>query len=403
MKIKLAWKNLWRNRRRTYITISAIAFAVLFAVLLASMQRGMEEQMIKTSVDNSLGYIQIHTDGYWDDKLLDNGMFLEDLPLENIEKTNHVSTVEKRLETGMITSFGDQSRGTLVIGYDLEKETPDQIANNIEEGKLPVVGENQVLLGVDLANYLEAKVGDTLVFLGSGYQGATAAGLYELVGTLDFHIPEMNRTTSYIGLSNLQEMVAAPGLITSLVIGLDKPKKLYEVTEELKTTVGNDYEVMSWEELAPDLKQLILTSASKGYIMNFILYMIITFVMFGTVLMATQERKYEMGVLQAIGMKRREATTIAVLENTFISIIGVIVGVVFATPFAYYFNANPITLKGDTAELMAEMGMDPIIPFSIDPTIALNHGLIVLVISMVLVIYPIMVIRKLKPVEAMKL
>ena len=84
MILKLAWKNIWRNRRRTYITISAIAFAVLFAVAMRSMQQGMEEQMVKTAVENNLGYIQVHSDGYWDDKLLENGMFSDDISISKV-------------------------------------------------------------------------------------------------------------------------------------------------------------------------------------------------------------------------------------------------------------------------------------------------------------------------------
>ena len=402
--LKLAWKNIWRNRKRTNITISAIAFAVLFAVAMRSMQQGMEEQMVKTSVENSLGYIQIHTEGYWDDKLLENGMFSEDLPVAQIEDLKNVSKVELKLETGMIANFGNLSRGSMMMSYDLEKDPPKQIIKSLTEGKLPQIGKNEVLLGIELADYLDAKIGDTLVYLGSGYQGSTAAGLYVISGLLDFHVPALNRTTSYMGLISLQELVGAPSLITAAVItGVNKPKKLYETQKNTKVLLGENYEVMNWEELAPDLKQLIQTSASKGYIMNFILYMIIAFVMFGTVLMATQERKYEMGVLLAIGMKRRKTMLLVTLENVFISIVGVLVGVLISSPIAYYFHYNPIEITGDAAESIKEMGIDPIIPFSVDPIIAVNHGLIVLVISLILIIYPIMVIRKLKPVEAMKL
>jgi len=403
MILKLAWKNIWRNKRRTFITLSAIAFAVLFAVMMRSMQEGLEEQMVKTSVENSLGYIQVHTKGYWDDRLLENGMTVSDLPIQSIKDLDNVTIVDSKLETGMITNFGTQSRGTYVLSYDIEKNLPKQVSKKLVDGKLPQNGKKEVILGIDLADYLDAKIGDTLVFLGSGYQGATAVGLYVISGLLDFHIPELNRSTTYMSLSSLQELLGAEDLVTSLMIELEKPSKLNETATNIKSVVGSDYEVMTWEELTPDLKQLIQASSAKGYIMNFILYMIISFVMFGTVLMATQERKYEMGVLQAIGMKKRSSMLLVCIENIIISIMGVILGVVAASPIAYYFYNHPLELQGDSAKAMLEMGVDPIIPFSINPMIAVNHGLIVLVISLVLVIYPLLVIKNLNPVSAMKL
>ena len=119
--------------------------------------------------------------------------------------------------------------------------------------------------------------------------------------------------------------------------------------------------------------------------------------------MATQERKYELGVLLAIGMKRRKAMEMVVIENIFVSIIGAIVGICLVAPIAYYFHVNPIQLGGEMAGIYESMGFDPVIPFSINPQIAIDHASVIVGISMVLVLYPILIIRKLKPVEAMKL
>ncbi len=403
MLVKLAWKNIWRNRRRTFITISAIGFAVLFAVLMRSVNQGMEEQMVKTSVENRLGYIQVHTNGYWEEKTIDNAMFSEDLPLDKILAIPNIKSITPSLETGMIVSFKNNSRGTFLSGFDLSEEVPLNIENSLSKGRLPVSGKNEVLIGIELADYLEAKIGDTLVYIGVGYHGASAAGLYVISGLLDFHMPELNRLSSYVGLSDLQELMQAPGILTSLNVNLKEPKKVLSTQEAIDRELNQDFEVMNWKELTPDLDQLIQTSIAKGYIMNIILYLIISFVMFGTVLMATQERKYELGVLQAIGMKRRKAMILVVIENVIISLFGVIAGVLGAFPIMYYFHVNPLEIKGEQASAIQEMGIEPIIPFSIDPIILLNHGLIVLMISLLLILYPVMVIKRLNPVEAMKL
>jgi len=403
MIVKLAWKNIWRNRRRTFITISAIAFAVLFAVGMRSMQQGMEEQMLESIVNNNLGYIQVHNKGFWDEQILDNGFYASDVSLDKITNLEEVIAVDKKLETGTLSSTGVVSRGTFVMGYDQSKGLPEKITKNITAGEFPEVGKQEILMGEELAEYINAKIGDTIVFLGQGYQGATAAGLYTLAGTIDLHMPELNRIIAYMTMEDLQEYIGAPELLTALLIDVKHPDKLDQTKKEIEAIVGENYEVMTWPEMDPELKQTLDTSAAKGWIMNFILYMIITFVMFGTILMATQERKYELGVLLAIGMRKGKSMAMVVIENIIINFMGVIVGIAAVTPIAYYFHANPIVIQGEQAELMENYGFEAVIPFSTDYMIAVNHASIVLVLSVILLLYPVLSIRKLKPIEAMKL
>jgi ABC-type lipoprotein release transport system permease subunit len=402
MILKLAWKNIWRNRRRTIITISAISFAVLFAVLMRSMQQGMEEQMLESIVKNNMGYIQVHNKGFWAEPSLDYGFYSDDILISKIIELEEVTGIDKKLETGTLSSTGNISRGTFVMSYDQTKAIPERITKNITAGEFPEEGKSEILMGEELAEYIDVEIGDTVIFLGQGYQGATAAGLYTLSGTIDLHIPELNKIIAYMTMQELQYFVSAPDLITALVIDVKHPAKIAETKKEIEAIVGDDYEVMTWYEMDPQLKQLLDTSSAKGYIMNFILYMIITFVMFGTILMATQERKYELGVLLAIGMKKWKSMIMISIENILVSIMGVVIGIGIVAPISYYFNANPIVIQGEQAEMMEEMGFEAVIPFSIDPSIAMNHGSIVLVISIILILYPIMSIKKLKPVEAMK-
>lgn len=402
MESKLAWKNTWRNKRRTLITISAIGFAVFFAVSMRSMQQGMEEQLVESIVKNNMGYIQIHLNGFWDEKNTDNGFFTNELPLDQIRDLNDVTGIEQRLESGAIVSVGDLSKGAMLQGLENTTEAVSKLESKLSTGALPLPQSQQIVLGTTLAKNLKVSVGDTLVLIGQGFQGATAAGLFVLSGTVDFHIPELNRVTAYVSLSDLQEFISAPDLLTTIAIDLKQPSRLESTLATIQNIVGENFEVMSWETMSPDLKQTLEASAAKGWIMNFILYMIIAFVMFGTILMATQERRFELGVLTAIGMKKAKIMRMVVFENILISIIGVIVGIIGAAPIAAYFHYNPIVLGGEQAEMMLELGFEPIIPFSIDPMIGLNHGLIVLCIAIALLLYPIFIIRRLQPIDAMK-
>ena len=118
MILKLAWKNSWRNRRRTLITVSAIAFAVMSAVLMRSVNQGMEEKMLESIIKNNMGYIQIHANGFWDDQMLDNGFESSDVDIASILALSNVDKIDKKLEAGTLSSFESYTRGTYIMSYD---------------------------------------------------------------------------------------------------------------------------------------------------------------------------------------------------------------------------------------------------------------------------------------------
>ncbi|MBL4862011.1 MAG: ABC transporter permease [Crocinitomicaceae bacterium] len=401
MIVKLAWKDIWRNKRRSMITMVAVAFAVFFAVLMRCMQLGMYDRMITTVVENKLGYIQVHQNGFWEEKIVDNAFFEEDVAIESIRKIKGVS-IEKRIETGVLSSYGQNSKGSFVMSLEKSGAKTDLIKEQLIDGQLPQSGKNEVVIGSELAEFYGVKTGDTLVLIGQGYQGATAASLNVISGIANMKIPELNKLGIYMDLTDLQDFLSAPGALTSLIIDLDKPKNMMSVQEEIKQITGEAYEVMNWKELTPELVQMIQADSSGGLIMAFILYMIISFVMFGTSLMATQERKFEMGILLAIGMKKWRSIVLIFLESTFLNLFGVIVGLMGAIPIAFNYSVNPVPLKGLASESMEEMGFEAVIQFSADPSIFITHGLIILVISTLIVLYPVRVIAKMNPVEAMK-
>jgi ABC-type antimicrobial peptide transport system permease subunit len=133
-----------------------------------------------------------------------------------------------------------------------------------------------------------------------------------------------------------------------------------------------------------------------------ILYMIITFGIFGTVLMMTQERMYEFGVIVAVGMKKMKLILIVLVETVLLTFLGVIIGVATVLPINYYFHENPYVLPGNQAEIMEKYGFESVIPFSMDYQIPLFHGLLIFGIALVISLYPIGIIAKLNPLKAMR-
>ena len=402
--LKLAWRNIWRNKKRSFITILSVLVAVLLAIFTRSMQLGMYSNMIKNVVNTYTGFIQIHKKGYWDDQTINNSFIPNEKLLNEVKSVNGVVNIIPRLQTFSLMSSGKTTKGVLIQGVDIEKE---QVLTNwnkrIIKGKAFAQNEKSILISKGLAGYFKKKPGDTLVFVGQGYHGMTAAGRYTVAGIVDMKNPKLNNLVVFFPLKQAQEYCSAPCMISQLVIAKDENTKTDIIAKELKKKINTSkYEIMQWGKMIPELKQAIAIDNIGGIIMIAVIYMIISFGILGTVLMMTEERIYELGVMLAVGTKKIKLMLMLTLESILLSLTGVIAGIILITPIVYYYHNNPILLSGTQGEAMKGYGFEPLMILSTDWHISMTHAMIIFVISLIAALYPIMKIYKLKPVEAMK-
>jgi ABC-type lipoprotein release transport system permease subunit len=401
--LKIAWRNLWRNRRRSLITISSVLFAVFLALLMRSMQLGTYDYMIESAVKNSTGYVQLHQAGYWDDKSIDNTMvFPADLD-SRIRQTEYVTEVIPRLESFALISSGQQAKGVAVIGTD--PETEDRVSGlqkRLIVGEFLQKGGSGLLVAEGLAQYLKVGVGDSLVLLGQGYHGVTAAGEYPVLGIIGFVQPDMNNQLVYMDLLQAQDFYSSPGRLTSVSVMLSNPDRMHHVQRTLSEIDPANLEVMTWKELLKELVQYIEGDNISGLFMLSILYLVVGFGILGTVLMMTMERRKEFGIMVAVGMKRYKLSLIILMESLILGITGVVAGIALSLPFVTWFHFHPIRLTGDMAEAVLEYNMDPIMPFALEPGFFISQGIVVLGITLLALLYPVMSISKLTIVNAIK-
>ncbi len=404
MYFTLAWRNIWRNKRRTFITVGSISFAVFIAVVMQSMQKGSYARMVDTAVSFYTGYIQVHKDGYWEEKILDNIMPLDEGQISQIEGVDHVKLVFPRLESFALASKEMNSKGVVVLGIDPDKENQlTNLKSKIAHGQYLQPNDDGALISEGLAEYLELGVGDTLVLIGQGYHGVNAAGKFLVQGVLDIPSPEMNSGTVYLPLQRAQWFYGAEGLISGYVIDVQEQNMVPGVTAELQTLFDSEiYEVMDWPTMLPDLVQSIELDYVSGLVMLIILYFIISFGILGTFIMMTNERSYEFGVMTAIGTQKLRLVLIMFLEILMLAALSVVVGSLLAMPLVLYFNANPIVMTGETANMYEKFGVEPIIPFAKDPMIFIHHAAVVFIVSVLLSVYPVVSILNLKIIKALK-
>jgi ABC-type lipoprotein release transport system permease subunit len=401
--LKLSWRNIWRNRRRAIITISSVFFAVFFCSIMVSQQEGMWNKMQDNTLRTQSGHIQIHGAGYWDDKIIDNFLTMDSSMIAKLKTVENIDNVTPRVETFALTSFGNISKGAALIGISPQAEAKkSNINSHITKGSYLTENDNGIIIGEGLANYLKAAVGDTLALIGQGHFGASAAELFVIRGIFHFSIGEMNNSLIYTSLQAVQKFIDMPDGYSGILITLKNDKKLDEGIEHIKEITDserNNYEILDWHFTMQRFLQQSETDRAFGNVMLLVLYLIVGFGIFGTVIMLTNERKREFRIMISLGMQHTKLVRSVTLELLIMTMLGVFAGIIVAYPLALYFNINPISISGEMAKMFEDYGMEPLMPTSADIMIFVKQMFSILAITALVVIYTIIKIMKLKIVN----
>ena len=407
MIFKIAWRNIYRNKKRSLITITSIFGALFLIILMRALQFGFYDKLIDTVVESYAGYVEVHADGFWDNQNLDNSMEVDQSLINDIKSVEGVENIVQRLQTFSLISMGEKTKGGVINGINISEEQKiTDWSKKMVSGSFDI-GDDEIIIGKGIAEYFDIKEDDTLILYGQGYRGMMAAGKYPVKGIIDLKNPDLNKLGIFMTIESARNYVSSEEISTHIIIDKEKYYKEENIVVDLSNVLSKDYEIMSWKETLPEIEQTITADNAGGVIMAFILYIIVVFGMFGTVLMMTEERKYEFGVLISIGMSRIRLFGIVLIETVILSMIGVVLAILITYPICYYYYLNPIDmadLMGEGADqMMEEMGFSPIAPMSIEWNIPLTHALVIFISSLLISIYPAIKISKLNPVKSMKI
>ena len=401
--LKLAWRNIWRNKGRSVITIAAVMFCVIFAVVLRSFQVGVWENMIHEIVGNNFGYLQIHEDGFWADQSLDRTMDLNAVNSKELLAVEGVDRLIPRMESFSLLYHGSNTKGSLVMGIDPAVELPGlQLDDILLEGRSFSRDDSVIVVSEGLAKYFNVGLGDTLLFMGQGYHGATAYGAFPIGGIARMTNPELNKQLVLMPFQKAQYMYNCTDRATTLVVAVDKDSDYEAVGAALKGSGVEALEILEWKELFPEIIQTIEVDMAGGRIFVTILYFIISFVLLGTVIMMVAERQREFGILVSIGMKKTKLAFVTLLENIVLIMGGAIVGMAVVKPVQFYFKYNPIDLSGQMKEAIEQYNFEPKLYTTTSFIINLNHGTIIFFIGVLVSLYAVVKILKLNPIESMR-
>lgn len=403
MILKLTWRNLWRNRRRSLITMASVTFTVILAIVMQSIQLGTFARLVQNVVRMHTGYVQVHASGYWTERIIDNSFEIDSTRLQRLRSIPGIRGMVPRLESYALITSGERTRGCQLIGTDLAAEDAlSGIAGRLIEGKwMPEIGD-QVYLTAGLAKRLLKRTGDTIILLGQGYHGAMAAGKFRIAGIIRLAAPQLNDVLIYTSTATAGRFLSAEQRLTTIAIDLQDADDMDDVRPRMATVLGQGFEVMNWKEMMPEIDHHIRSDSVSFYIWTGILYLIIALGIFSTLLMMMAERRYELGMLLAIGMQRTRISAMLLAETLMLTVTGTLIGMGLSLPVVWWLREHPIRIGGQGGKAFAQWGFEPIMPTLVDPGIFLRQGVIVLSLALIIGLFPVLKTLYIDPVRDMK-
>ena len=406
--VKMAWRNIWRNPRRTMLTICAIAFSSLLLVFMLSFQFGSYETMINTSVKIQTGHLQVQAEGYQDKKTIRLVVPNPAAVGEILERIPHIQAFTFRGQAFSLVSSKDRTYGALVTGIDPIREIQvSRLKKLIRKGSfLSESDNNQALVGKLLARNLRLELGDELTLLGQGRDGSIAATVVNVKGIYSSGIDEFDRSAIQIPLKLFQNVYTMDEAVHEVVIIGESLSDIAEIKRSIELKLSKldpqmPLRILDWEQLMPGLRQGIEMDLVSGMIFYFLLILVVAFSILNTFLMAIFERTREFGVLMAIGTAPARLTKVLLIESVTMTMIGIFIGILMGCMITLYFQTIGIDISG-ASELLSQFGISGRMHPKLSVLSAVSGPLAVFIITFFAALYPALKVRRMRPVEAMR-
>jgi putative ABC transport system permease protein len=405
LSFRLAWRNIWRQKRRTWLTALAMIFSNVLLVFMISLQFGAYEMMISNSLRMLTGQVQVQQSGYKDDQKMRQVVAgIRELADEIRTSLPHTN-VAARAMTFVLLSSEERSFGTQLVGVEPEREVAiSTVPGLVTEGRyLNDVAAAEIVIGSVMARNLKVSVGDELTFLGSGRDGSFAAGVVTVVGIFNSGSVDIDRSLAELPLVYFQDAFAMQDAGHVIALASEDLKATPVILEALDTILADRQGLVAlhWEELIPGLKQAIQADMASAWFMYGVLIVLVAFSVLNTQLMSVLERTREFGVIMALGIKPRRLALLVLLETFLMAALGFLIGICLGALLTLYFSHVGFAYPG-MDEMAAKFNMPSVMYPSLEPVSLLLGPTIVLVFCLFAALYPALKLYSLEPVEAMR-
>jgi len=399
---KLSWRNIWRNKRRSALTILAIVFATALLVFMLSFQLGSYDDMINASVTLDTGHIQIMPTGYHADQKIRNVIDSPDKLLDTVKQLPSVKGAAARAESFCLASSDNRTKGVLISGvHPAQEQTVSRLSKSMKTGEyLAADDSDAAVIGLLLAKQLKLGIGDELTLLGQGRDGSIAAGIVTVKGIFQSGVDEFDRNVIQVPYAYFNDMFYMNHTSHRIVVRLDSLKPIEKTCTALASRIDTDrLKIFTWDTLMPGLKQTIRLDLISGFIMYGILIIVVCFSILNTFLMSILERKKEYGVLIAIGTTPLRLIKFVLTESMLMTLIGLIIGIGAGTAVTLFFSLHGIGL-GESSDMLSQYGISDRLFPKLTLVSLVSGPLLILVFTFLTALIPALRIRTLRPVEA---
>ena len=405
LSLNMAWRNLWRHKRRTWLTATAMIFSNVLLVFMIALQFGSYDMMIENTLKAFSGHLQVQAEGYQNNPKLRTS--IEDIGTlaAHLRDALPRARVTERATAFALASSEQRSFGIQLVGVQpLTEPQVSSIPGLVSRGRyLQDTDSAEIVIGSAMARNLKAGLGAEITLLGSGRDGSFAAGIVEVVGIFESGSPDMDRSFAEVPLAYFQDTFAMGNHGNVIAIAVDElgqvPAAVGIATARIPDRSG--LVVLDWNALHPGLRQAIQADLSSAWFMYGVLIVLVAFSVLNTQLMSVMERTREFGVISALGIRPRKLAALVMLETALMALIGLAIGLFLGWLVAYYFNVQGFSYPG-----MQEVAERYNLPGEMYPSITLGTMLlgpvVVFGFCLLAAVYPALRLFRLRPVEAMR-
>jgi putative ABC transport system permease protein len=402
---RMAWRNVWRNRRRSLLTVLAISLGLGFNVFMRGIGDGFHEQMVDNSVRAEIGHIQIHRAGYHEVPGLNKTLPDPGQVEAAIRRLPGLRGYSFRVLGSGLASTSANSSGVEILGVDpAQEQTVTTVERAIVEGHYLSTGaQRPILLGQRLATRMKASLGDKIVLMVQAADGSMGAQLFRVTGIFRSGSPDLDQGVVFILRTDAQALFSLGKRVSEAVVLLQSSREVPGALAALKRTLGGDgVEVLPWWQVAPFLQQFIQIDDAFFYIIVLIFFIVISIGILNTIMMSVFERVQEFGVMMALGTKPRQIVRLVVEEAFALGLVGVAIGDTIGAAATLYFAREGINLGAFSAGAAA-LGITSSVVYSQLTAVNLVYSsLAVMIVVLLVALVPALHAARLRPVEAIR-
>lgn len=401
---QLAWRNLWRHPRRTWLTTGAMIFSNVLLIFAVSLQLGTYDMMVENGLRVLSGHLQIQHEKYFDKQRINYSIPISDELVQQVNAVPGVAAVALRAEGFALASSAERSYGIQIMGVQPTREA--QVSNLpglVVEGRyLNDSAVEKIVLGRVLARNLKVAPGDEITIFGSGKDGSAAAAILTVVGIFESNITELDRAVAQIPLQNFQDIFSMQGEVHRAVITTYDLEQVPAVEQAVSQLIADtsSARVLDWDTLQPELRQAIQADMASISFIYLVLIVLVAFSVLNTQLMSVLERTREYGIMLALGLTPGRLGRLVLLETALMAVIGLVGGVLLGAALVAWLSQTGFTYPG-----MEEMSAKFNLPSRIYPPLSFGSAILgpasIFAASLVAALYPALRLRRLQPVEAM--